>query len=199
MLTRKAYLLTCNEFSERTQFSKNILEKVGFTVIIFNAIQNNDKILSNRISMNEIYKIIFEGNDDWAYVFEDDINLLENINLDEIVKYEDISLYFFYLGLCAPDNGNIVNQHETKISENTVKIVSNVCGLHAIGISKEGAKKIFEYASSSNIPVMDIVLSKFTESYPANVVRYDLESYIKGHRGIFFQDRTRFPSLIENN
>lgn len=36
----------------------------------------------------------------------------------------------------------------------------------------------------------------FSIQYPANVVRYDLESYISGHRGVFFQDRKRFPSTI---
>ena len=40
------------------------------------------------------------------------------------------------------------------------------------------------------------ILEKFTEIYPANVIRYDLESYIKGHRGLFFQDRNRFPSTM---
>ena len=40
------------------------------------------------------------------------------------------------------------------------------------------------------------ILEKFTLQYPANCVRYDLESYIKGHKGIIFQDRMRFASEI---
>jgi len=43
---------------------------------------------------------------------------------------------------------------------------------------------------------MDMILEKFSEKYPTNVIRYDLESYLHGHRGIFFQDRDRFPSSI---
>ena len=43
---------------------------------------------------------------------------------------------------------------------------------------------------------MDMILEKFIEIFPANVIRYDLESDIKGHRGLFFQDRKQFPSSI---
>ena len=32
--------------------------------------------------------------------------------------------------------------------------------------------------------------------YPAPNRRYDLQSYIYGHRGVIFQDRLRFPSTI---
>ena len=44
---------------------------------------------------------------------------------------------------------------------------------------------------------MDMCLEDFVKKYPANVIRYDLESYIKGHRGIFYQDRRSFKSLIK--
>ncbi len=43
---------------------------------------------------------------------------------------------------------------------------------------------------------MDVILEKYCNKYPANVVRYDLESYINGHKGILFQDRKMFQSLI---
>lgn len=43
---------------------------------------------------------------------------------------------------------------------------------------------------------MDVILEAFAAIYPANIVRYDLESYISGHRGVIFQDRNRFPSSI---
>jgi hypothetical protein len=42
---------------------------------------------------------------------------------------------------------------------------------------------------------MDMILEEFTISYPANIIRYDLESpYVKGHCGILFQDRGQFKS-----
>ena len=43
---------------------------------------------------------------------------------------------------------------------------------------------------------MDVILEQFSVLYPANVCRYDLESYIHGHKGILFQDRHKFPSSI---
>jgi predicted extracellular nuclease len=54
------------------------------------ALDNSDKVLSIKFSMVEIYKIISNENDQWSYVFEDDINILENITLNEIIQYENI-------------------------------------------------------------------------------------------------------------
>ena len=82
MNKRNAYLLTVNEKSARTIFSKKILLDIGFNVIIFKAIPNKDKVLSNKISMQEIYKKIINSNQKWNYVFEDDINIRERIKLD---------------------------------------------------------------------------------------------------------------------
>ena len=163
---------------------------------LFHAIPNNNKVLSNKYSMISIYNIISKGNDEWVYVFEDDINILENINLDEIIKYENISSYFFYLGVCNYNSDNH-EQHETKINNNIVTIVKGgIRGLHAIGLSKKGALELKEFAYSSDEEYMDVCLEKFSIKYPANVVRYDLSSYINEHRGIFFQDRNLFPSTI---
>jgi hypothetical protein len=95
MASRKAYILTCNPDSPRSQFSKNVLDKVGFDTIFFNAIRNENKVLSNKISMMAIYDIIAKGEDEWVYVFEDDINILQDITVNEIIKYESISSMFF--------------------------------------------------------------------------------------------------------
>jgi hypothetical protein len=43
---RTAYLLTTNENSPRAQFSKKVLETIGFTVVFYNAIPHLDKVLS---------------------------------------------------------------------------------------------------------------------------------------------------------
>jgi len=195
-MSRKCYILTCNETSERTLFAKSILENIGFQVNLFFAIPNDDKVLSNKESMMCIYDIIAKGDDEWVYVFEDDINVLENITLDEIIEYEKISSHFFYLGLCDYGPSKYV-QHEIKISNHDVIIVNGYTrGLHAIGLSKTGAAELFNFAKSVPERYMDVCLEWFSTMHPANVVRYDLESYICGHRGIFFQDRNRFPSSI---
>jgi len=174
------------------------LEKVGFNVILFDCIPHENRVLSNKISMMAIYEIVAKGGDEWVYVFEDDINVLEDISLREIIEYEKISNKFFYLGTCIPYSNSSRELYCSKINNQDVTIVSgNVRGLHAIGLSKEGAKKLLSFCEDfTDWEYMDMILEKFSEKYPTNVIRYDLESYLHGHRGIFFQDRDRFPSSI---
>lgn len=189
---RTAYLLTISH-SERAHFSKSILERVGFQVIMVRPLPHPDKVLSNKLSMQMIYQqIALRG--EYAYVFEDDINLLENIRLDEIIEYEAISPLFFYLGVCEAKHN--AEKTDISIQGHQVYRKRGTCrGLHAIGISPFGASTLLRF---SNIPerYMDVILEQFSLLYPANVCRYDLESYIAGHRGIFFQDRKKFPSTI---
>lgn len=193
---RKGYLLTCNETSDRTQFSIRLLKQIGFEVHPFKAIPHTNKVISNKLSMMAIYDRIASDTDEWAYVFEDDINLLESIQIEEIVQYETISSYFFYLGLCKygdPDT----EKYPVQINHHDVTMVAgDVRGLHAIGISKIGARALLRWSKCLSEPYMDVILELFSRFHPANIVRYDLESYIKGHRGIFFQDRRAFPSTI---
>lgn len=193
---RKAYILTCDETTERSQFSKSVLEHVGFDVIFYKCTKNENKVLSNKISMQQIYEIIANGQDEWCYVFEDDINILEDIKLEEIIEYEKISKTFFYLGTCGFENEEQLYQ-PTKINGHNVAIVKgNVRGLHAIALSKEGAKELLTFSQNSPEVYMDIILEEFSQIHNPNLVRYDLESYIQGHRGIFFQDRDKFPTTI---
>jgi hypothetical protein len=45
---------------------------------------------------------------------------------------------------------------------------------------------------------MDLILSDFQRKYPANIVRFDLTSPLnKDHRGIIYQDRSKFPTTID--
>jgi hypothetical protein len=195
MVFRNAYLLTCDINSPRALFSKNVLETIGFNVIVITCIPDNDKVLSNKISMQNIYELIINSGDDYSYVFEDDINVLEPIKLEEIVEYENISEMFFYLGICELVRISILTNF--KINNHDVYAKSGmVRGLHAIGLSKEGAKKLLEFSKQSDLLYMDMILEQFSIQYPANCVRYDLESYISGHKGIIFQDRNLFPSEI---
>lgn len=189
---RTAYLLTVSP-SERAHFSKSILERVGFKVIMVRPIHHPDKVLSNKLSMQMIYQqIALRG--EYAYVFEDDINLLEDIHLDEIIEYESISPMFFYLGVCeakhtAEKTGLSVQGHQVYRKRGMCR------GLHAIGISPEGATELLKFSNNPE-RYMDVILEQFSLLYPANVCRYDLQSYIAGHRGIFFQDRKKIPSTI---
>lgn len=191
---RTAYLLTVNPNSERCVFSKKILENIVFTVETVQAIPDPDKVISNKKTMQSIYHKIQTGNM-YGYVFEDDVNVLEDIRLDEIIEYESISPVFFYLGMCEYGYKAVCTEHI--IRNKKVFSKSNyVRGLHAIGLSKMGAKLLLEYSKTCVHRYMDMVLEEFSTLYPANVVRYDLESYIEGHRGVIFQDRAKFKSEI---
>jgi hypothetical protein len=196
MTIRKCYLLTCDTKSKRAIFSKYILEKVGFEVIFFIALPNQDKVLSNKESMMNIYDNISKGEDEWVYVFEDDINVLKEIDLNEIIEYENISSNFFYLGCCVYNNTNHILSEQTINNNNITVVKGGVRGLHAIGLSKEGAAELYNFAKNTSESYMDVILENFSLIYPANVIRYDLQSYIFEHRGIFFQDRKKFPTTI---
>lgn len=198
---RKAYILTCNQESERSKFSKEVLDNVGFESIFFNCIPHKNKVLSNKISMLKIYENIANGEDDWVYVFEDDINILKPITILEIIEYENISPIFFYLGVCIPNyynsKNNLVIYYREINNSKIYGIKGGVRGLHAIAISKQGAKLLLDFAKEyESYEYMDMILEKFSEKYPAPVINPELESYIYGHRGIFFQDRNKFPSTI---
>lgn len=193
---RTAYLLTVNPRSERALFSKQVLETIGFTVHVFKAIPMKDGVRSNKESLLEIFKLVAASPDNYSYVFEDDINVLEPIKLDEIIQYEQISEMFFYLGLCEPrcqptrPNGIRINDHPVYTKSRANR------GCHAIGLSKKGAVALLEFALKQRERYCDVILEKFSTIHPANVVRYDLESYIPGHKGVIFQDRRRFSSTL---
>jgi len=109
MSKRTGYILTVCPESERAIFSKNILESIGFDVIFIKAISHTNNVMSNKISMQYIYNLIIDSQNEYSYVFEDDINVNEEIKLDEIIEYEKISEMFFYLGMCEYGENNIKN------------------------------------------------------------------------------------------
>lgn len=199
MISRSAYLLTCDKKSYRTISSKKILEEIGFDVKMISCISNENKVLSNKLGMQIIYELIKKENEEYSYVFEDDINLVEKISIEEIAQYEEISKMFFYLGCCLCDGG--VKNIGLKIYEHEVFAVSGgVRCLHAIGLSKMGAKELLNFSKKTNEIYMDIILEEFSKKYPANIVRFDLESPLnQGHRGIVFQDQKMFPSTIHSS
>jgi len=205
MNKRNGYLLTLDPESPRALFSKQVLEEIGFDVIMIPPMPHADKVLSNKLSMQAIYRQIIDSNTEYAYVFEDDINVREKITLDEIIEYEAISEMFFYLGIC--ESGNTATPTGIKIRGHNVYSKQGSCrGLHAIGLSKKGVQALLELSKASTERYMDIIVENFSKLYPANICRYDLTDYkkmkmlrhqgIKGHRGILFQDRNRFPSMI---
>jgi GR25 family glycosyltransferase involved in LPS biosynthesis len=197
---RTAYLLTGDVNSERAIFSKDILDKIGFDVNIIIYTPNENRVVSNKLSMYHILELIISskdlGENEFVYFFEDDINVLEPITIDEIIEYEKFTDIFFYLGIC--EHKAYATPTNLKINNYTVfQKQGNVRGTHAFGISKNGAKKLLEFSKQFELDkYMDMILEDFSVLYPANVVRYDLCSTIWGHRGIIFQDRTKFQSIM---
>ena len=71
MTSRTAYILTTNKSSVRTVFSQCVLEKIGFSVILVQHISHEDKVLSNKISMQHIYELIANGEEALEpYIFD---------------------------------------------------------------------------------------------------------------------------------
>ena len=197
-IKRNAYLLTTDFNSSRATFSKELLQKIGFDVTICLAISHNDPIMSHKLSMIEIYKIIENSSDEWSYIFEDDINILEPIKLDEIIEYEKISTdNFFYLGICKYIDMNSITTTSHIINNHQVYQVSGaVRGAHAVAFSKNGIKQFNQFIKNFSIVAYDMLIELYTLSHPANIIRCDLSSTMPGHLGLFFQDREKFKSSL---
>ncbi len=195
-MNRTAYLLTCDEESHRSISSRSKLEKIGFSVESVSCEPHEDKVISNKIGMQKIYERIANGDEEYCYVFEDDIDTVEEISLAEIIQYEKMSEMFFYLGCCV--YAALPADTRVKIDQHSVYSVSGGTRcLHAIGLSRKGARELLKFSKSVEIPFMDVIVEEFSRRHPANVVRFDLSSpIIQGHRGVVFQDRNRHPSTI---
>jgi hypothetical protein len=202
MNKRIAYLLTGDIHSDRAVFCKDILDKIGFDVEFIIYTPHENRVISNTLSMHRIYELIISNinleDNDFVYFFEDDINWIEPITLDEIIEYEKISSIYFYLGIC--EHNAYATPTNLKINNHTVyQKQGNVRGTHAFGISKSGAKLLLNFSKQFELDkYMDMILEDFSLIYPANVVRYDLSSTIWGHRGVIFQDRTKFQSIMNS-
>ena len=147
--------------------------------------------------MISIYNIIANDlSNEWSYIFEDDINKLEDIKIDEIIEYEKISNKFFYLGICKYGEDTLCETEHTINNHKVYSISGSVRGLHALAFSRVGMIDFIDFLKNFSLEYMDVILELYTLKNRSNVVRSDLESYISGHRGIIFQDRNKFTSII---
>jgi len=207
-----AYVVTLNVKSERFRSTKQILQKLGFRVLTVHPSYVGDsyldRTLSNKYAFLEVFEAIKSGEDEWGYVFEDDIALnperVDSDILANIARGETLyGRLFQYLGVCK-------STHTAAISMN----VSKTCGrcAHAMGISRKGVNKLFEYMSHSSDVVMDSRLTPPTDPYMDAVIESwclqeggfhvvgPLQHAKRGdisHIGLFLQDRERFISTIQ--
>jgi len=203
-MIRTAYLISSSEprFEKRRNLATQLLTKIGFNVKFVQFLPDSDPAISNKRTHQYILQQIIESNSGYGYIFEDDINVLEPITLEEIVQYEPISNGLFMLGICeysgnVPEkvNGCIYggsNGRHTGIqihSHPVMNISFNFRGSHAYAASPEGAKALLDFSHQSSHRFLDVILEDYSRVNPLNVCRYDLEFNNCGHKGIFFQDR----------
>jgi hypothetical protein len=213
---RNAYLLTTDVLSDRAICAKTILSCIGFQVHMVKALPRIDdnyysKLESNRNTMMTILDDISNKSDlqEFHYIFEDDVNIMEPIPIEEIIEYEKISKEsgLFYLGCCRYDYNNkntILTEHNIA-GYSVYKILKYIRGSHAFAVTPICAKRMCDYYMTNKQIVeemyktpYDIMMEMYVHDCTngVNVIRYDLESYIKDHFGIFYQDRGRFPTIV---
>jgi hypothetical protein len=197
-----AYLLTTDANSSRTKHSQNVLTVAGFDVVLSLCEMVKDvrpaKVWSNKNTFIRIIKNYIDSNStDWLYVFEDDIETQTSATIEDIKQNISASTLFTYLGICGP-----------KTTPN-----GNKCGrcAHAMGFSYAGARDIllFNYGSKrktiqGNIPIDEPFFDVVVEAWcflkgGFSVVHFEQESpQDKGHNGLFFQNRQKFTSIIND-
>jgi hypothetical protein len=221
----------CNSF--RFNFTKENIQRVFpnfFNIYCFKPIPLNDsridkslslvdkKLGSNLISFvtlwtYEVTKYSTNGELEWSFIFEDDVNFIEPSNfslpnyinaVQQLMHHPEIQLKHgvFYLGICGPtftsDNYSLI----TPFSNNSL-LSHTGCGrcVHAMGITTKRARD-FWIEISLYYPIPNGPTDIYIHNYCAKSENY----YILGsnlqwppssrHYGIAFQDRQRFPSEI---
>ena len=199
---RIAYLLTANVSSERTRHSMKTLEIAGFSVVlslceVVRAVESG-MVWSNKDTFIRIIKHYIQNNStEWLYLFEDDIDVLTNTSIHDIEQNISESTLFTYLGICAP---------QTTPS-------GGRCGrcAHAMGFSYAGAREVLLFNTmnkhklcTGNIPLDEPYFDVVVEGWCLlkggfSVAHLELESpQDHRHNGLFFQDRGKFKSIIDN-
>jgi len=195
-MKRNAYVLAVDRNSREVYQTKSVLSHVGFNVILVDIIPHKDVAISNKLGMLSIYKTILETDEDWCYIFEDDINIVDDISIDEIIQYESISEHMFYLGCCTHPSTQYV-ETANKIGNHDVYSVSNVRCLTGLGVRRTSVPLLLNTIESNNqVKFLDELIGRvFTCNHPSNVVRrYTKAPDEPGHIGAFYQDRKTFPS-----
>ena len=194
-MSRKAYVLTLDENSRRARHVKEIFDIVGMEVVYCDAIQNENKRVGHRRSMLEILKKVQDSKEDWAYIFEDDVQFYEYIGPPRLKKFEALAENFYYLGCFSqskPEKTDEVIDEEIPV----YRIKKDFARLsHAFGISKEGAKILLE--ASDEFPEVsfgfdELLWRVFYKESPIVVMGDYQSEQRRGEYGIAFQDRWEF-------
>jgi hypothetical protein len=227
-----AFIITYDCTSVRFNITKKNIERVFpnyFHIYCFKSIPLNDsrvhtasssvakKFSSHLITFVEIWtheipKYSTNGDNQWSFVFEDDVDFIEPskaslsnyINpLEELMQNPEIQLNHgvFYLGICGP---TFPEGNAPLLSKSANNTLSSHKGYgwctHAMGLTTKRAKTFWVEISlyrPSPEGGMDLYLVEFCSRSKNHY--YTLGSNLHwppgiGHVGIAFQDRGRFQS-----
>jgi len=192
-MLRKAFLITTDISNPRTRSSLEILEKVGFVVVFQPVIPHPNKMVSNRLTHMELFrKISVDKTEPWGYIFENDIQILNEsfrVNPD-IIAFESRHKEFMFLGMC--------------MSKDVLPYSEFYCGncAHAYALTPEGARNLLNFSlnqdSSRDLHPQDTITYAWClkeKGFPVVGMEYRSPQN-EGHFGLFYQDRHHFPSRI---
>jgi hypothetical protein len=227
-----AFIITTECYSSRFNATKENIERVFpnyFNIYCFKAISLKDprihtipssvlkKFSSNLISFAtiwtyEIQKYSQVDDDEWSFVFEDDVNFLDPSKfslpnyisaLQELMNNPEIHQKheLFYLGICEPIYENNTQPLVATFSNNSLFSHKGYgfCA-HAMGFTTRRARHFWTEISLYR-PSPDAAIDLFLRDY---CIRSGNRYYVlgsnfqwppaTGHYGIAFQDRGRFSS-----
>jgi hypothetical protein len=229
-----AFIISTDCNSARFNFTKTNIHRVFpnfFTIYCFKPIPLTDprigkslslldkKLASNLLSFvtiwtDEIPKYSTNGELEWSFVFEDDVNFIEPANvslpnyisaIQELMHHPDVQLKHgaFYLGICGPtfthDNRTII------IPFSNNRLFSHqgygTCA-HAMGLTTKRARSFWKEISS-HFPTHNVAADIYVRNYCLRQENryYTLGSNFQwppksGHYGIAYQDAGRFPTEV---
>lgn len=225
-LERTGYLITVDRNAPRAINAAKVLQRSGFTVVAVTAIPAKSKRRSCRLTMSKALKLLIAADDEWGYIFQEDIARNEwTTTLPDIVNYEKADPDYVYLGVCMDWHGTppsiSSHHHSNEIGKYVV-----ACGkcAHAQGVSKQGAKKILSWfkqqddaytqkansiagwdktpegeAAGLDDRSFDAPVMKMClkhGGYPV-VKNSEVSPWDRSHRGLFYQDRKEYPTTID--
>ena len=196
MASRTAYVISsANCPPGRLEHVKRLLARIGFSEIY--VMTRSPLYRPDRAGLAVLYEIIesviTRKNADYVYVFDDIINTLVELKLDELTEYERLANGFFYLGIDKINqNKGIGYTGKTIGSRNVYSVKGNVSSAHAFALSLQGAHGLMAQLSTNRYKTVDLCLCAYSKTHAVPVVRYDLQGVFNGQRGAIFADLCQF-------
>lgn len=195
-----AHVLSMDAGAPRARHTANALAAVGFQVVFVapsaGGLTIADKVLSNKRAFLDALERHLQGSPAaWLYLFEDDITAHRGIYLPDVQATESRATHFMYLGICGP----------RVRAEWPLLKSGGRCGrcAHAMGFSRAGAAAFLAFnRNNTDAYTHGMYLDVMVEAWCLSlggfpVVHFDRAApHEPGHRGVFYQDRRKFPTGI---